>query len=409
MARLNAHGEYAGGAQRLVPLDRDQLVDRARDAAGLHDLDGDEGDGWWANYDALLDGLDREWRGHVVGRTLTRAEILRSLQTRLEVVAAVDRQPDLFARPVAEPLFIVGAARSGTSILHELLCLDPTALVPTTWRVHRPADGFDTDRAEAARREVDAVVQSWHDVQPEYEAMHHNGGDLPTECIFLTAPTFLSDAWAGPHTSVSYAAHVALADHEPAYRWHRRTLQLLQAAEPATGSSRRWVLKAPSHLATLRALFAVYPDARVVHIHRDPARTLPSMFDLMATLKWMRSDHVDIAGLVAMATDGIAELQEAAIAGRAAGVLPDDRFCDVRYADLMADPTATVARIHERFGWPTPPGIADDVRSYLAAKPKGARGTHRYSLATFGLTADAVAARYRDYLERFDIPAERDG
>lgn len=397
--RLDAHDPHAGAA--LVDLDPDRLLAAAVDATGLTDF-GD--DGWRTHFDVFMDALDREWRPTTTGALMTRTDILRALVNRLELTERWRREPHILDEPVTEPLVIVGAARSGTSILHELLTLDPDHRAPTTWRVHRPvvAATGDPVAVEAARREVDGVVRFWHDVQPEYETMHHNHGELPTECIFLTVPAWLSDNWAGTHTVPTYDLHLATSDHTPAYRWHRRVLQTLQPTTPG----RRWVLKAPSHLATLRQLFAVYPDARVIHIHRDPATTLPSMFDLMGTLKWMRTDHVDLAPFVEPAVSGIAHLQRRAIRDRADGTLPDARFHDLLYADLITDPVAAIRGIYEHFDWPVPATLSGAVTDYLTAKPRGAKGPHRYDLADFGLTADEVRRHHADYLDRFAVPHE---
>ena len=401
VARLNAHETALGGAS-LVSLDRDELQHTARVGTG-HDDFGDS-DGWRDHFDVFMAALDDEADLHAVGRLMTRTDLLRALETRLELTAAWNERPELLTEPVREPVFVVGAARSGTSILHELLGLDTRHRALLTWEANQPdaAASGDPARRTAARRTADAIVSFWHDVQPEYETMHHNGGELPTECIFLTVPYFLSDNWAGTHTVPSYGFHVATADHTPAYRWHRRILQTLQHGDPRE----RWILKAPSHLPTLRQLFSVYPDARVVAIHRDPARTLPSMFNLMATLQWMRSDRVDPMPAVDLTVDGLAHLQHRTIVDRADGTLPDERFVDLRYADLMADPAAAVSSIYSAFGWDEPDTSAENIHSYLARKPRGAKGSHDYSLATFGLDADDVRRRYAGYLERFSIDPE---
>ena len=410
--RLNRHADHAGDARLLVPLEVDELIAASTAQVGLDDFDwpaesGDgsgDGSGWRTHFEVFMEALERECPLHLVGRVLTRTDVLAALRNRLELVELWRCRPEIGDHPVREPLVVIGAARSGTSILHELLALDPSHAVPTAWKVHRPvaaATGDAEARAEA-RRDVDAVVSFWHDVQPEYEAMHHNGGDLPTECIFLTLPTFLSDNWAGTHTVPSYSRHLALADHRPAYEWHRRTLQTLSLRDPG----RRWVLKAPSHLATLRELFSVYPDARVIQLHRDPAATLPSMLSLMGTLRWMRTDAVDMASMVGPTMAGVAHLQRRAIADRAGGRLPDDRFFDLPYADLLADSAGAIGAAYERFGWTVPAALPGAVRAYLAAKPKAAKGRHRYSPEAFGLTAARIRDEFADYIDRFAIAAE---
>ena len=416
--RLNGHADHVGDARLLVPLAPDELMAAATAQAGLDDFGdpddgGDPGDGpateagatgWRTHFEAFMEALERECPLHLVGRILTRTDLLAALRNRLELVDLWRRRPDIAEQPMSGPLVVIGAARSGTSILHELLGLDPAHAMPTTWKVHRPVAAATGNAAAvaAARRSVDEVVSFWHDVQPEYEAMHHNGGNLPTECIFLTVPTFLSDNWAGTHTVPSYSRHLALADHRPAYEWHRRTLQTLSLRE----HGRRWVLKAPSHLATLRELFAVYPDAGVVQLHRDPAATVPSMLSLMGTLRWMRTDAVDMAPFVAPTVAGVAYLQRRAIEDRAAGRLPDDRFFDLHYTDLLADPAGAIGAAYEHFGWEMPAQLPGAVADYLARKPKGAKGRHRYSPEAFGLTAEGIRAEFGDYIDRFDIAAE---
>ena len=288
-------------------------------------------------------------------------------------------------------------ARSGTSILHELLACDPAHRAPITWELLHPAHG--PGEAEAWG---DATHAFWHDVQPEYEAMHHNAGDLPNECIFATMNEFLSDHWGGVHEVPSYSMHLAGADHTDAYRYHRRILQTLQARQPGE----RWLLKAPSHLATLDALFAVYPDARIVHVHRDPLKTVPSTLSLMATLKWMRGRHTDPVATAPLLAWGFGALLDGVIDGRASGRLPDAQFADIRYADLLADPVAAVAGVYEAFGWDYVPSTRQAMLDHLAARPQDKHGTHRYALEDFGLDPTEERARFTPYQQHYQVPDE---
>ena len=414
MERLNCHADHVGASHALVSLDPEELIATAQSETGLQDFGepgefgdgGLDGDGWRDHYEAFMDALRRECPMHAVGRIMTRTEVLRALCNRLELVDLWRRRPEILDRGIGAPLVVIGPARSGTSILHELLALDPGYAVPAAWKVLRPAAAAEGDPASvaAARRSADAVVTFWHDVAPEYEAMHFNGGDLPAECIHVTLPTFLSDHWSGTHTVPSYSLRLALADHGPAYRWHRRTLQTLSLRE----SARRWVLKAPSHLATLRELFAVYPDARVIQLHRDPARTIPSMLSLMGTLRWMRTDTVDMEPFVEPTVAGVARLQRRAIADRADGRIPDERFFDLHYTDLVNDAAGAISAAYQHFGWSVPAGLTDAVRAYLDRKPRGSKGRHRYSPEAFGLTSAGIRTEFKAYIEHFGVPFETD-
>jgi len=394
--RLIAHGDAVGGADRLVSLSEDDLLATASRATGLTDFG--PGD-WQAHLRVLLRALETEADLHVVGRLLVRTEIVRTLCNRLRLSALWREQPDWLADPVEAPVFIVGSPRSGTSILHELMATDPATRAPATWEMSHPVEAF---RGEDAVALADRVVRLWPDLQPEYETMHANGGELPNECIFITLHTFLSDHWGGNHVVPSYDAHLVRADQRPAYAFHADFLRTLQAR----GGPRRWLLKAPSHLAQLATLFSVYPDARIVRTHRDPLRTLPSTISLMGTLKWMRCRRVDMSRTARALAAGYAHLYAREIEQRASGTLPDERFVDVHFAELVADPVGTVREVYRRLDWAFPDAVAEGVARYASARPRGAHGVHRYSIAGVGLEAAEERRRYAFYLERYGIAEE---
>ncbi len=391
--RLIAYGDSVGGAHELVSLEAEGLLATARRTTGLDDF-GD--DGWRGHFDVLLDSLERESELHLIGRQMVRTEILQALSNRLRLYASWKERPEILEAPVDAPVFIVGSPRSGTSILHELMACDPESRAPAMWEMQRPLDPPE------CATQVDAVVQFWHDLQPEYETMHANSGHLPNECIFITLHEFLSDHWGGNHVVPSYDAHMRKADAGPAYRFHRRFLQTLQALR----GPKRWLLKAPSHLFHMRTLFDVYPDARIIRTHRDPLKTLPSAISLMGTLKWMRCARVDMTSAPALLAAGYAYVYQREIEQRAKGVLPDARFVDVQFTDLVRDPERTIADVYERFGWAFDEGVRDRIAAYAAAKPKGSRGAHRYDLAEIGLDAAAERERFRAYTAHYGVAEE---
>jgi hypothetical protein len=398
LQRLIEHGEAVGGASNLVSLDAEELIDVARASCGLSDFGGAA---WREPYHIFLRALEDESELHLVGRLVARTEILQTLRNRLQLADLWSRHPELLDAEIEAPVFIVGSPRSGTSILHELMATDPLCRAPAMWEMQRPVDAA-LRRNRAAS--VDLVTQFWHDMQPEYETMHANSGHLPNECIFITLHEFLSDHWGGNHVVPSYDAHLQKADLRPAYRYHRDFLKTLQAA----GGSRRWLLKAPSHLFQLRALFDVYPDARIVRTHRDPRKTLASAISLLGTLKWMRCNRVDMSAAPALLAFGYGYIYEQEIAQRESGVLPDDRFIDVQFADIVADPAGTVARVYERLGWAWGSEARDRVAAYARSKPRASRGVHRYSLEQVGLVASEVREQFAFYREHYDIPEEPD-
>ena len=394
---LNAVRGNGADPADLVALDEESLVESAKTVTGLDCFGPSD---WEQPFRLLVEGLHTTARLHLVGRILARADVLRSLANLLEIEAAYRARPAIGREPIDAPIFVTGLARSGTSILHELLAQDPRLRAPLTYELLYPCVRGSVDERMAR---ADADVTIWNDVTPEYRTMHENRGDAPNECILGTMSTFVSDYWSGGHDVPEYARWLAQADIGIAYRFHRRLLRVLQHGQPA----RTWTLKAPSHLSTLPALFAEYPDARVVVTHRDPLRVLGSLIDLLVTLRWQRSDSVDVARIVKTNVRAYPYVLDAMITQRADGVIPDDRIVDVRYVDLMRDPWTTLHEAYARLGLDLPADIEDRMRTYLSAKPKDRHGTHTYSFDALGVDRDATYAAFAQYRDRFDVPDEK--
>ena len=406
--RMNLFGDNAGDPARVVGLDADEMLATARAATGLDDEGADEWPGWEETYRRLLDSIDNESQLHVVGRVMTRGEVLRVLETWLRLQAAWTETPALCAEPVEAPLFVVGPPRTGTTILLELLALDPALRAPLAWEALQPlpiSPDPAVDRAERLRR-AECEQELWADVHPEFMTMHELASDLPCECVH-----FLSYDFAGPHWSMLYDTPTftgwQLENIDSAlarvYRLHRRMLQTFQhGSEP-----RRWLLKSPGHLQTLAQVFAEYPDAKVIHTHRDPARFIASLVSLLAVLRFTRSDAVDIGTLGPMMELTYQMFLEQVIDQREQGVIPDAQIVDSHFLDLMGDPVASLRILYEQLALDWPHNHDVVVHGYLADKPKGKHGEHRYDFADVGLDEAAVRATFTRYVEHYGIAPER--
>jgi hypothetical protein len=242
--------------------------------------------------------------------------------------------------------------------------------------------------------------------------MHENRGHLPTECIFLFAHQFSSDQFTGLYNVPTYTIYKSGLDQGPAYDWHRHHLQTLQWARP----TEHWVVKAPSHLNQLPMVFATYPDARVVMMHRDPLRVVGSLADTMATLHWMHSDRVAYDVLVEFMCMGMELQMNEVTKERDAGGLPVEQISDVVYRDLVADPVGTITRLYDGWGMEMSEEFERNLRAYVDARhaPRhggdnpvtAATAGHDYRFADTGLDLADHRALVADYQARFGVPSE---
>jgi hypothetical protein len=380
----------------VISLQPADLRVAATSTTGLDDF----GDTWWEEpFTRLCASLDGEARLHLPGRLRTRGELQLILQNRLRMVELWKKEPAVLRAPVEGPIVVTGLGRSGTTLLHELLACDPDNRPPLLWEL------LHTVPYEEASGDVcDDEITLMDEIIPAFTAMHENGGRLPTECIFAFAHQFSSDIFTGLYNVADYTVWRSGQDQAPIYDWHKRHLQTLQwvAERPTT----RWVVKAPSHLSALPLLFATYPDARVVITHRDPLRVIGSLSDLMATLHFMHSDHVDHGVLVEFMAMGLEMQMDDVTAERDAGAVPNDQISDVVYKDLIADPRGAVERLYASWGLQVTPAFRSALDAYLAARHTHRAPGHDYSFAETGLDLATHRALVAPYQARFGVPSE---
>jgi hypothetical protein len=194
----------------------------------------------------------------------------------------------------------------------------------------------------------------------------------------------------------AYSHWLSTAYPEGLYRTHRRCLQQLQWRGPKG----RWILKEPQHLLNLKQMLEVYPDAAIVHTHRDPRRTLPSVASLIWTIQSMSKPDLDKkeTGRQVLELFG-AHLQRGMDARRDPDV--DGRILDIAYRDTVQDPVGVVRRVNEHFGRAFSAEHARRIEAYMAENPQGKHGEHRYSGEDYGLDEEALLGLAPGYREQF--------
>lgn len=383
-------------------LDAGPLLEEACRRTGLDDF----GDAQFrTGLEVLLRSLRDEAALHATGESIVREDLLRLLENRLRMTALFHAHPEITARPIERPLFIVGLPRTGSSILHELLAQDPENRSPMTWEVKFPCPppetaSFHTNPRIAA---MDAELAQMDALIPEFKKMHPQGAELPQECLNMTTHAFASIFWSVSHDVPTYQAWLDGVDMKPVYAFHHDLLRLLHWHCPPE----RWVLKSSSHLWSLDALLGEYPDARIVQTHRDPLKVLASFTSLVTTLRQFYSGRFDARRIGEQQAAFLAAGLERAVAFRERGRLSDDQVLDLHFADFIADPIGQIAGIYRHFGRTLSPSAAERMRKFLAANPGDKHGAHRYEFSATGLDPILERRRFTRYQERFAIPSEK--
>ena len=377
-------------SSRLFAAD---LIETAKRRSGLDDF----GPGDFSEaLSRLLGSSQDEAQLNLIGKIALKTDILETLCARLQMERDRQLYPDITRQEIHEPLFIVGLPRSGTSVLHRLLGVDPEHRSPLMWEVRSPSPPTRDDE----KRRIQRATQScnfFNWLVPTFRYAHTVGAEVPQECVSLMTPTFLSDQFDAMYYVPSYRTWFFRQDLRPGYEYHRRFLQHLQLRRPA----RRWILKAPTHMFALPALLSIYPDALFVQTHRTPVDAMASVSSLVTILRSAFSDAVDPFIVCREAIDYWSETMDKFLRER--DRLADNRICDIQYDEIRREPIRTVRRLYEFFGWSLSREAEQNMHALIASQAKRESANHRYDLSQFGVHADELLSALAPYCERFGL------
>lgn len=401
--RLNEEGRCMN-IRAIVPLEAEELIATAARDAGLSDFGDDD---WREPLQVLCRSLEEDADLTLWGRLRCRSEILLLLRNRLEIEQAYKDHPEIEDEEIVKPLMIIGQGRSGTSFLLNLLSASPENGNVMAWEALYPcpppeAATYATDeRIERGH----ALADQWNRVVPEVMGMHEHSGYIPQEDVPLIAHSFRSIGhWMVVAPVHRYNAYMATADLEPAYRYHKRILKLLQWRNPR----RQWILKNSAALEELTTIVKVYPDVCIVWPHRDPTKSVASTVSILGTMLFGQTDEPFKGDLLDQYMDphGAARRLTHVIDQMERGEIPADRVCNILYRDLVDDPVGTAEKIHRHFGLPFGNESRAVLVQYMRDNPRTARPPHNISPAARA-AVDRDREAFRQYMDYFDVPDEQ--
>ena len=249
-------------------------------------------------------------------------------------------------------------------------------------------------------RDAEKLLGNLDRVVPTLPAIHEFGARLPQECVPINAHEFLTVQFHITYHVPSYQSWFESQDQLPSYQFHKKFLQHLQCKYMKD----RWVLKSPAHLSAIDEVLETYPDARIIHTHRDPANVMPSLASLHYALRGMTSDTIDPARIGRNVLDTWSLSLQRAVEARRRHRDKPDQFFDAYFEDTIIDPVDQLRRAYAHFGLEFTETTRARMGKFLEANPRGSRGVHRYTREDFGLHLGEIRERFAGYCEEFDVP-----
>jgi hypothetical protein len=324
---------------------------------------------------------------------VTGCTLLNSALARLQAL--------LYGRRIAatqvdeSPVFIVGHWRSGTTYLHELLSLDPRFVSPTTYQCFVPHHFLISHWILSrllwipARRPMDNVRLGWNQPQEDEFAL----------CIMGVPSPYVRLAF--PNHPAEYLEFLDMAgvDEAAVRQWKDAMLRFMRLVSAV--DNKRLLLKSPTHTGRIRTLLELFPQAKFLHIVRDPLTVIPSTVRLWQSLETVQSlQRPRFEQLVEYVFEAFQRMYRGFDAAQ--GLVAPHQLHTVKYEQLVKDPVGEVATIYQQLEL----GDLDAVRRPLEEYARTAKQyqTNQYPLPS--VVRDEIARRCADYIQRYGYSAQ---
>ncbi len=267
------------------------------------------------------------------------------------------------AQQVLPPLFVLGHPRSGTTHLHRLLAADARFAYPIFSQVSHPQDFL---LADPLRVKVGGLFTARTRSGLDNVAVHPAAPD--EDEFAICRMTFLSPLMgdAFPMRAEHYDRYLTFRG-VPATEVERWKAAFLWLAKKWTWKYHRPLLfKSPGHTARIRLLLEVFPDARFVHIHRNPYAVYQSTKRLRLLIHGLFPfQRPDLSGLHDRILRDYRAMLDAYFEER--GLVPAGRLCEVGYEELEKDPVGQVRRVYAELGLPDFETARPALEAYVAS------------------------------------------
>jgi len=308
---------------------------------------------------------------------------------------------DVEKTTVKAPLFILGHWRSGTTFLHKLLSLDERFAFPNLYQVSLPHIFLSTEAAATRltrfqlprTRPFDNVRQTW---EMAYE------DEIATAMLTLRSP-YLCGLF--PQRTEFYDRYLSFDGVPPQEIDEWRNGLLLFLKKLTLKYERPLILKSPPHTCRIRLLLEMFPDAKFVHIHRNPYTVFQSTMHLIdrgiPLLRFQRSDQVDWESRTLRV---YREMYERFFEERS--LIPKGNFHKICFEDVEKDALGQVRNVYETLDLPAFTQVESRLQGYLSS-------TVNYKKNEFPeLTAslrDRIASEWQRSFDEWHYPKSGNG
>src|SRR5690606_23261860 len=316
---------------------------------------------------------------------------------------------------VKAPIFVIGHARSGTTLAHRLMCMDQRMSAFKYWELRLPSllekkivHALAWLDSHVFGRRIERRLAAWEERKfGAVKQIHKMGLNVPEEDDLIFYDSCASGFWMTklPFMGDLDFFHLDRRAPRSRKRLMRFYRECVRRQLYLNGGEKIHLSKNPTWCGRVESLLEIFPDARFVILYRNPYETIPSLLKLLH-VSWKHAGNID-AAKIAEATRAMTDLSYEhylypleALARR-----PETPVASIDYRELISDPKGAIERAYVEIGLE----MTDQFRAALQREQERARRhetEHRYSLAEFGLDDREIRTRLGSLFERFGWDAD---
>lgn len=295
-----------------------------------------------------------------------------------------------------DPLFIIGHWRTGTTWLHELLGLDEKLTYPTTYECMDPNHFLLTEPYTSgplgilapSRRPMDRMPMALDRPQEDEFALCNLG--QPSPYLRIAFPNH-------PQCQEFFDLEEVSADEK--MKWRECFLTFLK--QITLRRPQRIVLKSPTHTYRINLLLDLFPNAKFIHLVRDPYVIFPSTIHLWRSM-WLAHglQTPSYEGLEEYVLENFVHMHERLDEARPR--LHAGNFHELRYEDLVKDPLSALREIYEKLELDDFQRLVPEVEAYL--KETSDYETNKYQLSP--AMRATITRRWGHVIRRYGYPCD---
>ena len=380
----------------MVP-EKEYLIKKAEQATGLSDF----GDEWFfPNIDVFIESLNSQAKLSSEGYYGAEKMITGALINRLRHKNLIKMNPEILDETVDIKAVLTGLPRTGSTMLHRMLASAPE-LTSVKWyeaQNYTPLENEDYNDPSPRKDIAKDILKFMLKKIPELMSIHPMDIEQADEEVIILGQLFSSSMLESTYFVPNYANWLTKQNPGKSYSDLIEILQSLQWQD-SSRKNKSWILKTPGHLMSLGAVIKYFPMAKIIMTHRDPVSTVPSYCSMESALYKMNTDAISDFEIGNYWLDRLSEWLNNFIEVR--NSIPDDRFIDINYLDLVEAPEKIGAQVLKSIH------VNDDIltkemmENWINANKRENRQKHNYKLSDYGLTNESISNKFKDYIKKY--------